>query len=134
MTGLPAIAAALGYVDTRDQKQAVAGLWLGAALALGCLSLSRIWTLVHDRRHRGASREWWIAHQAVVRRKSAIAAWVGLVVLAGWFATAFISNAWFAAAVLTGPILGILLVLAVLGDVLLQGRARALARRGKARS
>jgi hypothetical protein len=123
MTGLPVAIAVLGYVNTPNHGSVRAGVWLGMALSFAVLTLSRGWTLIHDRRHRGASREWWVAHHASVRRIMARGASLGFVVLAGWLVMALATGAHFAAALLVGPVVGVLAVLALLGDSLLKRRA-----------
>lgn len=125
MTGVPSGIAILGYVNAQDRESIGAGVWLGAALALVALTLSRVWTLIHDKRHRGASREWWVAHQATVRGRALLGASFGFLVLAGWLAMAIAAHADFVAALLVGPIFGVLTVLALLGDSLLKRRAAA---------
>ena len=125
MVGLPAGIAFLGYVDTPDHRSVRAGLWLGAAFTLVCLAASRLWSLLVDRRHRDASREWWVVHQAAARRRGAIGGTLGFLGLACWVAVAIAARAWFVAVVLVGPIFGTLLGLAFVGDSWLRRRARA---------
>jgi hypothetical protein len=108
--------AVVGYVDSPSHRAVRAGIWLGAALTLGTFTVSRLWTLIHDRWHRDASREWWIAHQLATRRLVSRGGWIALAGLAGLLAMAVSTKAWFTAAVLVGPILGALLVLAFVGE------------------
>lgn len=125
MTGLPAVIAGAGYVNAPDRESVGAGIWLGASLVLAVLTLSRVWTLVHDKRHRAAPRAWWVSHQRQVRRRAFRVTSFGFVVLVGLLALALAASADFVAALLVGPIFGVLTVLALLGDSRLKRRSGA---------
>jgi hypothetical protein len=124
MAAVPAIGVALGFLSEADHTSVRAGLQLGAFVTLAAACASRVWTLLHDRRHRTATRSWWEAHHAQTRRRSLALALTTLAALAAAFAMSLSRDQDFVAAATLGPAVGALFVLACCGESVRLRRAR----------
>lgn len=124
LTGVPAGLLLLQFLAAQPGSTR-AGFGLGAALTLSCGCASRAWSLLHDKRHRVASREWWLAHQRQVRRHMLTGGLMGLGLFGTLLSASVIGRDDYIASLLVGPVFGNLAVLAFAWDAVTKRRRRA---------
>lgn len=128
VVGIPGAVVALGFVAEPNHTSARGGLELGAALTLATACVSRIWSLVHDRSHTTATREWWEAHHADTRQHLLRGSLTALAALVIGMAFCLSGGQSFVAAALVGPTVGALFVLVLSAE---SARLRRSGRRGQ---
>lgn len=116
MAGVPAMAL-LASVVPDDLRSKAGALGLGFVATLLVASASRVWTLVHDARHRQAPRAWWVAHQARALRRMTLGAAVALVLFVVCGLLSLVSGVTYVAALLVGPTVGSVAVLTLVAEV-----------------
>ena len=127
MAAVPAVFILASVIpDRMDTIRGALGLGTGVTLLAG--SASRVWKLVHDSRHRDASRDWWLAHHAQVMRRTLIGGAVALILLLVGLAVSLAADATYLAALLVAPTVGSVAVLTFVAEVVRQRRPSGIGR------